>query len=146
MKKSLQTTLSTQHDVTAQDVDALMAYLTSLKHPPSPHRRPDGGLTKPASRGKLLFAGKAACADCHQGQTKTSADTYTVGLESNRYFYREFNPPSLSGLHTRRRFLHDGRADTLNEVLTRHHQPEKLTGEKLTVEELGDLIAYLKAL
>jgi YVTN family beta-propeller protein len=146
VKKSLQTTLSTQHDVTAQDVDALMAYLTSLKHPPSPHRRPDGGLTKPASRGKLLFAGKAACADCHQGQTKTSADTYTVGLESNRYFYREFNPPSLSGLHTRRRFLHDGRADTLNEVLTRHHQPEKLTGEKLTVEELGDLIAYLKAL
>jgi YVTN family beta-propeller protein len=146
VKKSLQTTLSTQHDVTAEDVDALMAYLTSLKHPPSPHQLPGGHLTKSATRGKLLFTGKAACADCHQGNLKTSADTYTVGLESNRYFYREFNPPSLSGLYTRRRFLHDGRADTLHEVLTRHHQPEKLTGEKLTAEELRDLIAYLKSL
>ncbi len=146
VKKSLQTTLSTQNNVTEQDIEAVMAYLTSLKHPPSPHRLPDGGLTKQATRGKRLFAGKAACADCHQGETKTSADTYTVGLESNRYFYREFNPPSLSGLHTRRRFLHDGRADTLQEVLTRHHQPEELSGEKLTAEELADLIAYLKSL
>jgi cytochrome c peroxidase len=146
VKKSLQTTLSTQHDVTKQDVETIMAYLARLKHPRSPHQRPGGGLTKQAMRGKLLFAGRAACADCHQGNSKTSADTYTVGLESNRYFYREFNPPSLSGLHTRRRFLHDGRADTLKEVLTRHHQPEKLTGEKMTAEELADLIAYLKSL
>lgn len=146
LKKSFRTTLSSLKKTTDDDVQALLAFLETLKHSPSPHRSAGGKLTPPARRGKLLFAGKAGCADCHQGAHKTSTTTYTVGLESNRYFYREFNPPSLRGLHAKRRFLHDGRADTLEEVLTRHHQPEKLAGEKLNANELRDLIAYLLSL
>ena len=42
--------------------------------------------------------------------------------------------------------LHDGRAKTLREVLTKHHNPDALVGKgELTPAELDDLIAYLDA-
>lgn len=146
VRKSFRDTMSTEIETTDADVEALLAFLATLEHPSSPHRGPGGELTAAARRGKAIFNGKAGCVTCHSGDYFTSADTYSVGLESRRYFYPEFNPPSLRGVHARRRFLHDGRADSLEEVLTRHHQPEKLAGEKLTDEELKDLIAYLKSL
>lgn len=145
-RKSLRDTLGQGKPTTDDDVQALMTFLKSLKHPQSPHRRPDGTLTPAASRGKTLFEGKAACSTCHAGRYLTSKETYKVGLESKRYFFPEFNPPSLRGLHARRRFLHDGRADRLDVVLTRHHQPENLAGEALNQNELNDLIAYLQSL
>ncbi|HUG90167.1 MAG TPA: c-type cytochrome [Planctomycetaceae bacterium] len=146
IRKSMHDTLSTQKPLTDVDVDALVAYLRTLEHPVSPHRRPDGSLSEPATRGQALFEGKAGCATCHHGEHFTSAETYQVGLESKRYFYDRFNPPSLRGLHARRRFLHDGRADALEHVLTRYHAPENVAGEKLSECELADLIAYLKSL
>jgi cytochrome c peroxidase len=146
LKKSFRTTLSSSKSTTDADIRALLAFLKSLEHPRSPHRKPNGQLTTVAMKGQKLFNGKAGCASCHQGQQFTSTETYKVGLESPRYFYPSFNPPSLRGLHARRRFLHDGRAATLEEVLNRFHRPEKLAGEKLTAQELRDLIAYLKSL
>lgn len=146
LKKSFRTTLGAERELSNGDLQALLAYLKSLEHPRSPQRTPGGALTAAAQRGRTLFRGKAGCAACHSGRTFTSAETYKVGLESSRYFYPSFNPPSLRGVHTRRRFLHDGRATTLKAVLTRHHRPEKLAGEKLSADELRDLIAYLKSL
>jgi cytochrome c peroxidase len=146
LRKSLRDTLKTQKPTTDDDVRALLAFLGTLDHPTSPFRAANGGLTKAAARGKRLFEGKANCVACHQGQYFTTKATYKVGLESNRYFFPEFNPPSLRGLHARRRFLHDGRANNLEEVLTRHHRPENLTGKRQTAEELSDLIAYLKSI
>ena len=146
MRKSLKATLSSPREPTEDDVRALLAYLKTLDFPTSPLRRPDGSLGEPARRGRALFANKAGCASCHTGKDFTTPDTYKVGLESPRYFFPAFNPPSLRGLHDKRRFLHDGRAHSLEEVLTRHHRPAKLGGEKLDKMELQDLIAYLKSL
>ena len=146
LKNSLRTTLSTPQEITDEDIEALVDFLATLEQPKSPHRTARGTLTPSAKRGRLLFENKAGCADCHQGKYKTAAETYIVGLESNRYIYHEFNPPSLRGVYSHRRFLHDGRADTLQEVLTQHHQPQNLTGEKLSANELRDLIAYLRCL
>jgi YVTN family beta-propeller protein len=131
MRRSLSTTLHSQKKVTDEEIEALLAFLGSLKHPASPYRQSNGGLTKSAQRGKQLFEQKADCSSCHSGNYFTSPDTYKVGLESNRYFFPEFNPPSLRGVYSRRRFLHDGRAESLQEVLSRHHRPENLSGEKL---------------
>ncbi len=146
MRKSLRGTLATKVPIKEEDVEALVAFLRSLEHCNSPFRRADGSLNAPARRGKSLFENKADCISCHSGSDFTSSETFKVGLESKRYFYPEFNPPSLRGLHTRRRFLHDGRGDDLHEVLTRHHRPEKLTGKPLSEDELRDLIDYLKSL
>jgi YVTN family beta-propeller protein len=146
LRKSLRDTLISQKPTTDDDIRAMLAFLGTLKYPLSPFRRANGELTTAASRGKHLFEGKANCIPCHRGEHFTTKATYKVGLESNRYFFPEFNPPSLRGVHARRIFLHDGRASNLEEVLTRHHQPEKLAGERLTDKELADLIAYLKSI
>ncbi|MBW3540111.1 MAG: beta-propeller fold lactonase family protein [Planctomycetes bacterium] len=162
VKKSMRDTLSTRKPFTDDEAHALLAFLATLEAPVSPQHGDDGnGLAASqrdarhptrasrwdaAKRGRALFEGKAGCTTCHTGEHFTTAATYTVGLESRRYFHSEFNPPSLAGLHARRRFLHDGRADTLEEVLIRHHRPEQLAGERLSDEELSDLIAWLKSL
>ena len=146
VRKSLRDTLSTEDKPTEEDIQALLAYLESLQFPASPHRQDDGQLTAAAVRGKQLFETTAGCVDCHSGRYFTTAATYKVGLESPRMFYPEFNPPSLRGLHAKRRFLHDGRAHSLEDVLTKHHRPEKLTGKPLSKAQLKDLIAYLKSI
>ena len=146
IRKSLPDTLSTESTPTDGDIRALIAYLGSLQHPVSPHLRADGQLDDAARRGKRLFETRAGCTDCHAGKDYTTAATYKVGLESPRLFYPEFNPPSLRGLHAKRRFLHDGRARSLEEVLGKHHRPEKLTGKPLSKSQLDDLIAYLRSI
>ena len=146
IRKSLHDTLSTETRPTDEDIKAVIAFLASIEYPLSPHRLPDGTLGKAALRGKKLFETTAGCIDCHAGRDYTTPNTYKVGLESPRLFYPEFNPPGLRGLHDRRRFLHDGRARSLIEVLTKHHRPEKLTGKPLTPDQLQDLIAFLQSI
>jgi hypothetical protein len=50
-------------------------------------------------------------------------------------------------VHDRVRFLHDGRARTLEEVLKGAHSPGRVTGRgELSEAELRDLIEYVKSL
>jgi cytochrome c peroxidase len=97
-------------------------------------------------RGHELFVGKARCSKCHHGDEYTSERNYDVKLEPDGSPYKLWNPPSLRGLWDRGPFLHDGRAKTLQELLEKHHEPEKLGGEALTDEERRDLIAFLQSL
>ena len=100
----------------------------------------------PARRGQALFEGKAACVRCHKGENYTSPGNYDVRLEPDGSPYKKWNPPSLRGVYDRGPYLHDGRAKTLDEVLEKHHAPEKLGGEALTSQERRDLIEFLKSL
>ncbi len=126
---------------TDDEVKAMLAFLETLEQPPNPHQKDEA-----AGRGEKLFRGKAGCARCHKGEEYTSEGTYDVGLEYDGSPYRKWNPPSLRGLWDRGPYLHDGRAETLDELLVKHHAPEKLGGEALTPEERKDLIAFLKSL
>lgn len=146
MKNSLKSTLQSRRTPTDVDVRALVAFLSMLDHPASPHLARDGQLTPAARRGRELFVTKANCSECHQRPHFTSPDTFDVGLGLSPTEPADHNPPSLRGLHARRRFLHDGRARTLAEVVTRHHRPEDVGGEPLSPEELQDLLAYLRSL
>ncbi len=131
---------------TEADLDALLAYVKTLDWVPSPHRNPDGTLTAAAKRGQSVFQAKA-CATCHAGPDFTNPGVFTVGLESPDDALKGFNPPPLRGVYSRSPYLHDGRAKTLEEVLTEHHRPSQLTGKPdLTPKETADLIAYLKSL
>jgi cytochrome c peroxidase len=130
----------------ADDVKAVVAFLGTLDHPPNPHRGPGPALSAAAGRGESLFRGKAGCVRCHKGADYTSPKTYDVKLESDGSPYDEWNPPSLRGLCDRGPYLHDGRADTLEEVLRGAHAPEKLGGEELTPAERRDLVEFLKSL
>jgi cytochrome c peroxidase len=130
----------------ADDIKAVLAFLETLDHPPNPHRRPDGSFSEVAERGKVVFHGKGRCARCHQGEQYTSEKNYDVKLEADGSPFDLWNPPSLRGVYDRGPYLHDGRAETLEELLRSHHAPEKLGGQALTSEERRDLIEFLKSL
>jgi YVTN family beta-propeller protein len=122
------------------EVKAMLAFFETLEQPPNPHPRDEA-----AGRGEKLFRGKAACARCHKGEEFTSSSNYDVGLEEDGSPYDKWNPPSLRGLWDRGPYLHDARADTLDDLL-KYHGPQRLGGEELTPAERKDLIAFLKSL
>lgn len=143
VEKSLTETLCGPQP-SATDIQALLAFLETLDHPPNPHRQADGSLSDSARRGQILFAGKARCARCHQGKEYTSAKNYDVKLEEDGSPYDRWNPPSLRGVWDRGPYLHDGQAESLEELLRGPHAPEKLGHGTLTLEERRDLIEFLR--
>ncbi len=131
---------------TTDEVRAVVAFLGTLDHPPNPHRGADNQVSAAARRGQALFEGAAKCSRCHNGPEYTSEHNYDVKLEADSSPYRRWNPPTLRGLWQRGPFLHDGRAETLDELLQGPHAPEKLGGEALTLQQRRDLIAFLQSL
>jgi DNA-binding beta-propeller fold protein YncE len=129
------------------DVDAVAAFVETLKHPPNPYRE-SGGLSASAVRGKAVFQGdKGACAQCHAEPHFSDGLTHDVGSGAATDVYEEYNTPSLRGVYDRVRLLHDGRGRSLEEVLSGPHSPASVTGQgELSAEELQDLVAYLKSL
>ena len=132
---------------TEGDVDAILAYFESLQEPPNPFRGKDGSLSDAAARGKVVFESeRAACATCHSGKYFTDGQVHDLGLGTRRDRYKGFGTPSLRGVYSRVKLLHDGRVDSLEALLTGPHAPENVAGVKLSEEELNDLIEYLKSL
>jgi cytochrome c peroxidase len=133
---------------TDEDVGALAAYLDTLETPGNSRLKPDGGLSEAAARGKRIFeSDAAACANCHSGPYLTDGQVHDVGLASDYDAYDGYNTPSLLGVANRARFLHHGRADTLDELLTDLHSPAKVSQTReLTEEERADLVEYLRSL
>ncbi|MCA9122056.1 MAG: c-type cytochrome [Planctomycetaceae bacterium] len=147
MGKSFTTTMQGRK-ISEEDTRAVLAYLESLEPPRNPYRSADGSLSEAAVRGKRIFESReAACANCHSGDYFTDGKIHDVGLGADEDRYNGFNTPSLRGVYRKVRFLHDGRAKSLEEVLTDEHSPEKVAGEQpLSESQLSDLIAYLKSL
>src|SRR5262249_57526968 len=105
-----------------------------------------GKVTREAERGKAVFYDKAHCVKCHKEPYYTSTTNYDVKVEPDGSPYKLWNPPSLQGVWERGPYMHDGRAKTLDELLTKHHSSELLGGPKLTDGEREDLIAFLLTL
>jgi YVTN family beta-propeller protein len=130
------------------DVHAVIAFLGTLTPPPNPYRTADGGLTEAAKRGEAVFNDRrAGCGRCHSGPYYTDGKVHEVGTGEAGDVYKGYNPPSLIGVYDRPAFLHDGRAKSLEAILTGPHSPDLLNSRgPLTKGELADLIAYLKSL
>lgn len=127
------------------DVAALTAFIKTLRPPPNSHRRgPE--LSEAAKRGEKVFkSDKAACSRCHKGEYFTDGKIHDVGTGERSDVYKGYNPPSLLNVYDRVRYLHDGRVNSLEELLNGPHNPNKVVGNgELTKEELADLLAYLR--
>ena len=143
MRKSLQDTLHSEQPIADEDVDALLAFLATRRHPV---RSLDPSKATIREQGKMLFHGKAGCIQCHRSPFWTSDRVIDVGLGYSQQFFEGLNPPSLRGLRDRRRYLHDGRARSLQDLLLRHHRPESLGHESLNGQERSSLIQFLNSL
>lgn len=147
MSKSFTTTMQ-QRGISDDDANAVLAFFKTLTLPPNPFRQPNGQLSEAAARGKQVFKSReAGCVNCHSGEHFTDGKIHDVGLGSQEDRYEGFNTPTLRGVYRKVRFLHDGRAKSLEAVLTEDHAPDKVAGESaLTPEQLADLVAYLNSL
>jgi len=143
-RKSLTTTMLGPKPSDA-DVGALIAYLNTLKPPPNPYTAALAADAVQAGR-DLFFSDRTGCSSCHAGPHFTDGEVHDVGIEARGDPYKGFNTPTLKGVYRKSGLLHDGRARSLDEVLSGDHAPEKVRGEKLTDEERGQLIEFLKTL
>ncbi|MCA8988613.1 MAG: c-type cytochrome [Planctomycetaceae bacterium] len=132
----------------SEELVAVREYLASLTASQSPFRREDGSLSPLAEQGKELFhSSRTGCSQCHSGPHLTDGEIHDVGLGSPQDVYSGYNTPSLRGIYRKVRFLHDGRASSLEEVLQDYHHPEVLNGgAKLSETEIEQIVAYLKSL
>jgi len=147
MAKSITSTMLGP-EPTPSDVEALIAYLQQLTPPPNPYHGHDDSLNASAERGRQLFeSARAGCASCHNGPHFTDHEIHEVGLASPDDHFQGFNTPSLRGVYRKVLWLHDGRAKSLDDLLSGPHSPTRVSGtEKLSDQELQDMIAYLKSL
>lgn len=127
------------------DAQAIDAYLKSLKPIPSPYLE-KGKPSKAARRGKKAFE-KAQCGRCHSGPHLTNMKAYDVGTGLHREKGKEFDTPALVELWRTGPYLHDGRANTLAEVLLTFNKDDKHgQTSDLRKREIADLAAYLQSL
>ena len=127
------------------DAEAIDAYLKSLKPVCSPYLE-KGELSKSAVRGKAVFE-KAQCGRCHSGPHHTNKRSYDVGTGLNREKGKEFDTPGLVELWRTGPYLHDGRANTLREVLTIFNASNKHgKTDDFNEQDISDLVAYLLSL
>ncbi len=134
------------------DLEALSAYVYSLRFEPSPYLV-NGTLSAAAERGRRLFESPmVGCSGCHP------PPFYTLSrLIDNPRFAKLLEPdptplppvdvPSLLGLYMQPRLLHDGRATRPREIFQRWNQGNRHGHTQgLSPRDLDDLEAFVLSL
>lgn len=128
------------------DLDALTAYVGSLEPWPSPYLEPDGTLSEAAQRGMALFMSGSPNCSCHTPPLYTDLQQHNLaGAAFSLETFEAFDTPTLRGLWATAPYMHDGVAQTLEELLTRT-DPVHSVADGLTEQQLADLIAFLLSL
>lgn len=124
---------------------ALVAYVRSLGYPPNPNLTADGtpsaAAPAAAKRGYEVFK-RAGCQACHLPPTyekKEIEDVFSGG---------KFKVPSLRVVSYTAPYFHDGRFATLEQTVRYmwEYQQKAGTTEKLTEDDLSDLVEFLRIL
>jgi cytochrome c peroxidase len=128
-----------------------------------------GALSISEKRGLILFIGKAACAQCHNGPTLTDSRFHRLGLsrrlpgpeDVGRFAVTgkdqdrgAFKTPTLRNVSLRAPYMHDGAFRTLEEVVDFYDRGGDVDPQKsplifelgLSKQEKSDLIAFLRSL
>jgi hypothetical protein len=138
------------------ELDALAAYVNSLRELPiSPYRDPDGTLSADGEAGRIIFI-SAGCASCHGGPQFTDSPTglrHQIGTLTHASGHRlgaslfGLDTPSLRGLWLTAPYLHDGSAPDLASLFTTRN-PLGLYGSLQSFlatnpRAIDQLVAYL---
>lgn len=132
------------------ELDALAAYTNShTEFKLSPHAKE--GLSEAAKRGKTLFhSQEVGCARCHSGPYLTDQKMHDVGTgadDPTEKLGPDYDTPTLLGIYRSAPYLHHGKAETLEEVLTKYNRDDRHGRTRhLSSEQIADLVEYLKAL
>ena len=136
-----------EEDLVSPKLPALQQYVYSLQAP-----EPPPGFFNPvmAKRGRTIFENN--CSGCHAEGIRSLPGlnvipASVIGIDSfqaDRSPNRGYRPPPLRGMFTRKNgFFHDGRFETLDEVVDHF---DTVFGLGLSSAEQADLVEYLKSL
>jgi len=142
---------------TPDQVVALESYIRTIPRNPNRYRVGDA-LTPAQRRGQALFERATTnsgapipidgrCSGCHPAPYFTNRELVSVGTASELDTHDVFDVPHLNNIYESAPYLHDGRAETLEEIWTRFNPDDEhgVTND-MTKDQLNDLIEYLKTL
>jgi YVTN family beta-propeller protein len=143
---------------TPDELRAVNDYTVTIPRPPNRHRPLGASLTEAQRRGKILFERtrtndgrdiplEGRCAYCHFPPYFTDRQQRDVGTKQPSDRQGKFDVPHLSNIYDSAPYLHDGIANTLEEIWTVYN-PYDTHGytNDMTKDQLNDLIEYLKTL
>ena len=143
---------------TPEELSALDNYICTIPRPSNRYRPLGAELTDAQRRGKKMFertmtndgrviTKQNRCATCHFPPLYTDRNRHNI--ETKLWLDREseFDTPHLSNIYDSAPYLHNGIAETLEEIWTRYNPNDKhgVTND-MTKDQLNDLIEYLKTL
>lgn len=153
------TVLTRTEQFSYPDLDALVAYiLTGIKYPPNLMNNPDGELTESQLRGKAIFERSVdnlgneipeinRCITCHPPPFYSNFQMVDVSTLAATDDSMLFDTPHLNDIYASAPYLHDGRAETLEEIWTVYGTDDKHGYvNDMTKMQLNDLVDYLKSL
>lgn len=143
---------------TPQELSAVDNYICTIPRPPNRYRPLGAELTDAQRRGKLIFERTATndgrtiskenrCTTCHFPPLFTDRQPHDVGTRHLLDRQGKFDTPHLNNIYDSAPYLHNGIAETLEEIWTRYNPNDKhgVTND-MTKDQLNDLIEYLKTL
>ncbi len=129
-----------------RELSALIAYVSSMKTPAPDHQRPLEARAKLVARGaKLFHSSETACATCHNGKHMSDGQNYDVDSKANADRSDKFNTPSLASIAATAPYFHDGRYETLEELLRGSNGKMGHTAH-LSDADITALTAYMETL
>jgi cytochrome c peroxidase len=132
--------------------------MTGIPNPPDLQYNPAGILTEAQKRGKVIFERKVdnmgyeipvvnRCVTCHPAPYYTNRKMAYVGTLAATDDSILFDTPHLNNVFASPPYLHDGRAQTLEEIWTLYGKTEQHGAvNDLTKSQLNDLVEYLKSI
>lgn len=148
----------------SEDLDRMADYVTSLDRVrESPYRAADGRLTQAARRGRDIFYGKARCTACHPGHHRFADSAIRDAATGRKLSPKEYkqhelgttdrysgapeggyDTATLVGVWETGPWLHDGRAASMREVLTKwNRRDEHGLTQSLSGREVEDLAHFV---
>ena len=143
---------------TPEQLEALDTYICTIPRPPNRYRPLGSELTEAQRRGKEMFErtrtndGRVIpkdkrCATCHFPPMYTDRSQRDVGTKMWLDHESHFDVPHLNNIYDSAPYLHNGVAETLEEIWTRYNpNDEHGVTNDMTKDQLNDLIEYLKTL
>lgn len=131
------------------ELDALAAFIDSLRVPLSPRHAGGEPLDASELRGREVFhREKVGCAVCHPAPLYTDLKMHDVGTATpDERIGPAFDTPTLRGLHDSAPYFHDGSVASLRGTLTLPSpKGEHDVRGILSDDEIDDLLAFLFAL
>jgi YVTN family beta-propeller protein len=128
-----------------EDAVAIDEYLKSLKPVPSPYLV-KGRLSKSARRGQKLFE-SAGCAPCHTPGLYTDLKKYEINTGRGLDTGKAFDTPTLIEVWRTAPYMHDGRAESIVDVLIKYNLDNKHGNTSdLTDKQIKDLAEFVLSL